>query len=63
MKTAKKPPQVSNSRNAAEIKPGSINGGLDIRVSKLESVYRRIQFVCVALGVLGISGGTILWYG
>ena len=63
MKTAKKPPQVSNSRDAAEIKPGSINGGLDIRVSKLESVYRRIQFVCVALGVLGISGGTILWYG
>lgn len=63
MCSLKKQSLASKGEAVAEIKPDSINDGLDERVAKLERAYRIIQLVGVVLGIFGISGGAILWYG
>ena len=63
MCSLKKQSLASKGEAVAEIKPDSINDGLDERIAKLERAYRIIQLVGVVLGIFGISGGAILWYG
>lgn len=63
MCSLKKQSLASKGEAVAEIKPDSINDGLDERVAKLERAYRIIQLVGVVLGIFGISSGAILWYG